>query len=127
MREFRKSSKFKKQVKKYGTRFHNINKDIDDAEDVLEDIAFRQVGMRNCLIAKKEITGEVEKEIWRLRLSNSDTNKGKSCGYRIFYCRLSSEKGVLFLGIYFKPDVDDVGYSELVNELLEAAKEQIFV
>ena len=58
-----------------------------------------------------EIVGErlqgIDAEVFKVRVRNSDTNRGKSGGYRVIYW-LKLPQCVVILDIYSKSDRDDV-------------------
>lgn len=123
---FIESSDFQKQRKKLRKRFDRIDKDIDNLkEEALPKVAFKRVGNWNKSIRPKiNLSDEVSILTWRVAHANSDTDEGKSGGYRIFYCKLGSDQ-LLLLGIYYKPDIEDGAYSEIAKTLVKSAKEVI--
>jgi len=113
------SKKFLRQVPELKKKYPQVEEDIDNVKDQLSMIAFDKVSELNVPIVEVDVK-EVTREIWRIRVQNSDNNKGKRAGYRIFYCRGESKDGdgIVFLGIYSKPDMER-DYNVIAEDLLE--------
>ena len=94
--EIRVTPDFQKQLRKLEKRYRKIKSDI---EPILMQI---QMG---------EIVGDrlqgIDAEIFKVRVRNSDTNRGKSGGYRVIYW-LKLPECVVLLDIYSKSERDDV-------------------
>ena len=60
--------------------------------------------------------------VYKVRVTNSDIQKGKSAGYRLIY-QIQSATNVLLLSIYSKSDADDI--STLVIRKIIAEYESI--
>ena len=94
--EIRVTPDFRKQLRKLEKRYRKIKSDL---EPILMQI---QMG---------EIVGErlqgIDAEVFKVRVRNSDTNRGKSGGYRVIYW-LKLPQCVVILDIYSKSDRDDV-------------------
>lgn len=65
----------------------------------------------------KQITG-TGYTVFKVRVRNSDIQKGKSGGYRLIY-QLDSPANVLLLLIYSKSDIDDVTAEEIKSIIEE--------
>jgi len=124
--DFIESNKLQRQRKELRKRFQNIDKDIDNLkEEALPKVAFKRVSNWNKSIRPKiNLSEEISILTWRIAHANSDTDEGKSGGYRVFYCKLGSNR-LLLLGIYYKADIENDAYSEIVRSLVESAKEVI--
>ena len=104
-------------------KYRKIETDVAALKLELPRLAFQSVFPLNIHIATVECSGPVLKNVWRVRVMNSDINKGKRAGYRIFYCEGEIEKSVLLLGIYPKPEIKDNQYESIAKELVEACCE----
>jgi mRNA-degrading endonuclease RelE of RelBE toxin-antitoxin system len=69
-----------------------------------------------------EIVGDrltdIGAEVFKVRIRNSDTNRGKSGGYRVIYW-LKLPEYVVLLDIYSKSDRDDVEVIAIQNIITE--------
>lgn len=114
------SENFIKQVIKLKKKFRNIEDDIRSLKEELPKLAFRSVFPLNIHIVTVTKTENFCRNVWRIRLINSDNNKGKSGGYRIFYCEGKVEKSVLLLGIYPKQEIKNNEYEVIGRNLVAA-------
>ncbi|MFM6038876.1 MAG: type II toxin-antitoxin system RelE/ParE family toxin [Sphaerospermopsis kisseleviana] len=57
--------------------------------------------------------------VFKVRVKNSNIQKGKSAGYRIIY-QVESPTNVLLLTIYSKSDQEDITPQEIKNILAES-------
>jgi len=84
--EVTESDKFLRQVTELKKKYSEVEADVDNVKDRLSAIAFKAIKPLNIPIV--EINEKsVTREVWRIRVQNSNNDKGKSAGYRIFYCR----------------------------------------
>ena len=101
------SRTFKRQVDDLARRYRKIKSDLTP---IIEQI---QTG---------ELVGDrISGTDWlviKVRLKNSDINKGKSAGYRLIYHPLSPTE-VLFLLIYSKSDRSDITIEEIETVIAE--------
>ena len=101
------SRTFKRQVDDLAKRYRKIKSDLTP---IIEQI---QTG---------ELVGDrISGTDWlviKVRLKNSDINKGKSAGYRLIYHPLSPTE-VLFLLIYSKSDRSDITTEEIETVIAE--------
>ena len=101
------SRTFKRQVDDLARRYRKIKSDLTP---IIEQI---QTG---------ELVGDrISGTDWlviKVRLKNSDINKGKSAGYRLIYHPLSPTE-VLFLLIYSKSDRSDITTEEIETVIVE--------
>ncbi len=93
---------FKRSLKKLEKRYRSVKKDVKIAVEVL--LENPELGV--------EIQGDPS--VRKLRLKNSDLQRGKSGGYRLIYCYEADEKNwMCLLLIYAKSDQADVSENEL--------------
>jgi mRNA-degrading endonuclease RelE of RelBE toxin-antitoxin system len=94
-----------------GKRYRNIRNDI---QPVIEQL---QAG---------ELPGDripgIEYEIFKVRIKNSDIQKGKSAGYRAIYY-LKTSDSIVLVTIYSKSDISDIA-AETVREILGQYEQQ---
>jgi mRNA-degrading endonuclease RelE of RelBE toxin-antitoxin system len=107
-----RSDKFKKDLKKLRKRYDSIEKDIQPLIEQLE---------------AGEIPGDRITEnkypVYKVRVRNRDTRRGKSSGYRVIYYMMTPE-AVLLTAIYSKSDRADISNKE-VEEIIEDYKREI--
>ncbi len=88
-------------------RYRNIR---SDTQDVLEQIQSGNfVGDRIAGLGEDYI-------VIKVRVKNSNIQKGKSAGYRLVY-QVESPVSILLLTIYSKSDRDDISANEILNIL----------
>jgi mRNA-degrading endonuclease RelE of RelBE toxin-antitoxin system len=109
--EIRVTPDFKKQLQKLEKRYRKIKSDL---EPILMQI---QMG---------EIVGDklqgIDPEVFKVRVRNSDANRGKSGGYRVIYW-LKLPACVVLLDIYSKSDRDDVEVNTIQDIITEFDKQ----
>jgi len=101
------SRTFKRQVDDLAKRYRKIKSDLTPIIEQIQTGEF--VGDR--------ISG-TDWLVIKIRLKNSDINKGKSAGYRLIYHPLSPTE-VLFLLIYSKSDRSDITTEEIETVIAE--------
>ena len=94
--EIKLTPQFQKDLKNLGKRYRSIRKDL---QPLIEDL---QSGNT----PGDRIQG-LERQVFKVRLKNSNIPKGKSAGYRVLYY-LQTETGVVLLTIYSKSDLSDL-------------------
>ena len=103
--------RFQRDLRTLGKRYRNIRKDI---QPVIEQL---QAG---------ELPGDripgMEYEIFKVRIKNSDIQKGKSAGYRAIYY-LKTSDSIVLVTIYSKSDLSDIA-AETVREILAQYEQQ---
>ena len=96
--------RFKKDLRELAKRYRSIRADLQGLIDQL------QAG---------EVPGDrvagIQHKIFKVRLKNSNIQKGKSGGYRVIYYLITDTK-IILITIYSKSDFSDVS-----NETIEAA------
>ncbi|WP_181243999.1 type II toxin-antitoxin system RelE/ParE family toxin [Chamaesiphon polymorphus] len=95
------SIKFKKDIKKLGKANRLIKEDIKSLIEQLE--AGETPG--DCIIGNKY-------PVYKVRVRNSTTNRGKSGGYRIIYYTVTLE-AILLTTIYAKSDRENISNQEI--------------
>jgi mRNA-degrading endonuclease RelE of RelBE toxin-antitoxin system len=109
--EIRLTPDFRKQLRKLEKRYRKIKSDL---EPILIQI---QMG---------EIVGDrlqgLDADVFKVRIRNSDTNRGKSGGYRVIYW-LKLPECVVLLDIYSKSDRDDIEVNMIQDIITEFDKQ----
>jgi mRNA-degrading endonuclease RelE of RelBE toxin-antitoxin system len=90
------SDEFKDRLRTLAKRYHSIRTDL---QPLIDDL---QIG--NFIGDRISGTGYT---VFKVRLKNSDIQKGKSSGYRVIY-QLKDNSCVLMLLIYAKSDQTDI-------------------
>lgn len=96
---------FEKNLKRLAQRYRRIREDLEPILDALA--AGQTLGDR--------IQG-AQAVVYKVRVPNSDTRKGKSGGYRMIYY-LPSDVATVLLTIYSKTDQADIPADEIVRIL----------
>jgi len=91
---------FDKQAKKLGKKYKNIKKDLAYFMS-----NFEAIDQQAILISKN---------LYKVRLVNTNKNKGKSSGYRIYYY-VKHEETIYLLTIYDKSEVTMIDESLLIE------------
>ncbi len=103
--------RFQRDLRTLGKRYRNIRNDI---QPVIEQL---QAG---------ELPGDripgMDHEIFKVRIKNSDIQKGKSAGYRAIYY-LKTSDSIVLVTIYSKSDLSDIA-AETVREILGQYEQQ---
>jgi len=100
---------YKRNLRKLSKKYRQIRSDVQPIIEQLQGgnfIGDRIPGM-----------GE-EYVILKLRIKNSNIQKGKSAGYRLIY-QVESPTSVLLLTIYSKSDQEDISPNEIRSILVE--------
>ena len=99
--EIRYTSEFKRNIQKLARKYRHIRSDI---EHVIEKL---QVG---------EMLGDpiprIEFMLYKLRVRNSDVQRGKSGGYRLIYCLQNTEQ-IILVNIYSKSEQDNFNITQI--------------
>lgn len=97
------SDEFEAELYKLSKRFRNIRSDV---QPIIE-----QLQQGNVLGDRIGGIGE-DYFVYKLRVRNTNIQKGKSAGYRLIY-QLESPTSILLLTIYSKSDREDIGANEI--------------
>ena len=96
--------RFKKDLRELAKRYRSIRSDVQPLIDQLQ---------------ASEIPGDriagIKYQVFKVRVKNSNIQKGKSGGYRVIYY-LKNAQGIILTTIYSKSDLTDVS-----NEIIEQA------
>ena len=95
------SPTFTRNLRSFAKKYRNIRNDIQPVIEQLE---------RGELLGDK-ISG-IGYEVFKLRVRNSDIQKGKSGGYRLIYY-VKTAKGIILLTIYTKSEQADIAADEI--------------
>ena len=99
--------RFQKNLKKLSKRYRHIRSDI---EPLIEQL-------KSGRLPGDQIVG-LDLVLFKVRVKNSDIQKGKSAGYRAIYY-VKTPHQVILITIYSKSDQTDVEVSELREILSE--------
>jgi mRNA-degrading endonuclease RelE of RelBE toxin-antitoxin system len=105
------SERIEKDLKYLGRRYRSVKKDIQPLIDRL------QAGE----IVGDKIVGN-KYPVFKVRIKNSDVQKGKSGGYRVVYYTVMSEV-ILLTTIYSKSDRADISNQE-IEEIIDKEMER---
>ncbi len=106
------SDAFKRQLKRLARRYRQIKNDIKPIIDALT--AGDTPG--------DQITG-TRHTLYKVRAKNSDSQRGKSGGYRVIYY-LKTETHCILVALYSKSDQGDIAANDLNHLLTEIEKNQ---
>lgn len=100
---------YKRNLRDLAKRYRNIR---SDTQTVIEQLqAGNFVGDRIPSLGRDYI-------IYKVRVRNSNIQKGKSAGYRLIY-QVESPTIILLLTIYSKSDREDISPQEILNIISE--------
>lgn len=101
------SSRFRRNLRSLSKRYRKIRSDL---QTLIEQL---QAG---------ELPGDripgVQFEVYKVRVKNSDSQRGKSGGYRVIYYVKTSDF-VILAAIYSKSEQDDIAVEEIEDILSE--------
>ncbi|MBD2166340.1 type II toxin-antitoxin system RelE/ParE family toxin [Calothrix membranacea FACHB-236] len=100
---------YKQNLRDLSKRFRNIRSDV---QPIIE-----QLQQGNVVGDRISGLGE-EYVVYKVRVRNSNIQKGKSAGYRLIY-QLESPTSILLLTIYSKSDQEDIAANEIRNVLAD--------
>lgn len=101
------SPTFNRNLRSLAKKYRNIRNDIQPVIEQLE---------RGELLGE-QISG-IGYEVFKLRVRNSDIQKGKSGGYRLIYY-IKTENGIILLTIYTKSEQADIAANEIRSIIAE--------
>jgi len=104
---FETVTRFDKEVKKLSKKYNLIKEDLKDFILNFDDIH------------QEAIT--IKSNLYKVRLSNSNKNKGKSAGYRVYYYVKINET-VYLLTIYDKSQIESINENTLTQYMEELSK-----
>lgn len=94
---------YKQNLRDLSKRFRNIRSDVQPIIEQLQQ--GNVVGDRIAGIGEEYI-------VYKVRVRNTNIQKGKSAGYRLIY-QLESPTSILLLTIYSKSDREDIDVNEI--------------
>ena len=94
----------KKDVKKLIKKYKSLKKDLLQLIEVLE------------INPNKGI--KLGRNFYKIRMKNSDTQRGKSGGYRVIYYLINENKEIWIVKIYSKSEIDNLP-SEYIFSLIK--------
>ena len=100
------TSRFKKDLSQLAKRYRAIRKDL---EPLVEQLKSGEV-------LGDQISG-LNIQVFKVRLKNSNIQKGKSAGYRVIYY-VKTEVSVVLVTIYSKSDTSDIQNVERENDVI---------
>jgi hypothetical protein len=101
---------YKKAVKKLAKNYRSIELDV---EDFLKSI-----------ITKNDLGIELKSNVFKVRIKNSDKNKGKSAGYRLISYLAIVENELHLLYIYDKSSLVNVTEKEIDAFIAKQMKDE---
>ncbi len=104
---FETVSRFDKEVKKLSKKYNLIKEDLNNFVVDFDNI-------------HKEATS-IKNNLYKVRLSNSNKNKGKRAGYRIYYY-LKINDTVYLLTMYDKSQIESINENTLNQYIEELSK-----
>jgi len=96
---------YKKSFKKLSKNYKNINTDVDY--------------FLNSIKSKDDLGIEIKSNIFKVRIKNSDKNKGKSAGYRLISYLTIVENQLQLLYIYDKSKIENLTENKIDNLIIE--------
>ena len=103
------TSRFKKDLSQLAKRYRSIRKDL---EPLIEQLKSGEV-------LGDQISG-LNNQVFKVRLKNSNIQKGKSAGYRVIYY-VKTETSIVLVTIYSKSDISDIennAIEKIIKEFL---------
>jgi mRNA-degrading endonuclease RelE of RelBE toxin-antitoxin system len=101
------TDEFEEKTYRLSKKYRSIRKDLEPIIAQLEEkvvLGDRLAGFGSNLY------------VYKVRVKNSDIQKGKSAGYRIIYL-LESERSILLLTIYSKSEQEDITVNQIQSIL----------
>jgi mRNA-degrading endonuclease RelE of RelBE toxin-antitoxin system len=99
------SHEFEEELYRLSKRFRNIRSDVEPLIEELQQ--GNMLGDRIGGIGEKYV-------VYKVRVRNSNIQKGKSAGYRLIY-QVESPTSILLLTIYSKSDQEDIAVNEILD------------
>ncbi|WP_151900431.1 hypothetical protein [Sulfurimonas hydrogeniphila] len=99
---------YRKAYKKLSKQYRHLEHDIDD--------------FLNSINSKEDLGVELKSNIFKVRVKNSDKNKGKSTGYRLITYLAIIDNELHLLYIYDKSKLENLTEKEIDNLILQQIK-----
>ena len=103
------SDDFKKSAKRLSKRYKSLKADLKTFADSLD--------------SNPRQGTELSSDIYKVRIKNSDNNKGKSAGYRII-TYLITKNEILLVNIYSKNDIENISDEDIDMTIKQYKKEK---
>jgi len=100
------TAEFKDNLKRLAKRYRHIKSDLEPLINQLSDGE----------LPGDRVTG-TKYVVYKVRIANSDNQKGKSAGYRVIYCVEDIQK-IALVTIYSKSDQPDIKSHE-INAIID--------
>ncbi len=94
---------FKRNLDNLGKKYRHI---LNDIKPIIKQLETGD-------LPGKRISG-INYQVFKLRVKNSDIQKGKSGGYRLIYY-VKTEEGIVLLTIYTKSEQTNISNQEIIN------------
>ena len=107
------TKRFDKDIKMYQKKFRNIGEDV---KKVVDDL--KEGNLVGDVIKELKMKDE-KNNVIKVRVANSDTNGGKSNGYRLIYYAEKSDKTIYLLTIYYKKEKENINNKEIIKLVLK--------
>ncbi len=101
--EIKLTSEFQRKVRNLAKKYRKVRLDL---QPILEQL---QAGH----LLGDRISG-IDAEVWKLRIKNSDIQKGKSGGYRLIYW-FSSSTSIVLIDMYSKSEQEDIEVADIMR------------
>ncbi|KKD37326.1 MAG: type II toxin-antitoxin system RelE/ParE family toxin [Limnoraphis robusta] len=110
-REILLTPRFKKDLAKLAKRYRSIRKDITPLIDQLQTGA-----------TPGDLISGIKYQVFKVRLKNTNIQKGKSAGYRVIYY-LKTETKIILVTIYSKSDQTDIA-NKTIEEIIQIFEQE---
>jgi len=100
---------YRRNLKDLAKKYRNIR---SDTQSIIEDL------QKGVIVGDRLVGFGSEIYVYKLRVKNSNIQKGKSAGYRLIYL-LESATSILLLTIYSKAEKEDITVGD-INSILGA-------
>ena len=104
--------RFKRDLRELAKRYRSIRSDI---QPLIEQLQAGKI--------PGDIIAGVKYQVFKVRLKNSNIQKGKSGGYRVIYY-VKTEQEIILTTIYSKSDISDVN-NQIIEEAIAKYEQEI--
>jgi mRNA-degrading endonuclease RelE of RelBE toxin-antitoxin system len=110
--EVRASRQFQRDMKQLAKKYRYIQADVQPILESLQSGQFLGDQIPN-----------IERTAFKVRIANTDAQKGKRGGYRLIYY-IKIETRIILITIYPKSDIVDINPDRLLQLIIEAENEE---
>jgi mRNA-degrading endonuclease RelE of RelBE toxin-antitoxin system len=103
---------FEKDIKQYRKKFRDV---ADDVNEIVEEL--EKGNLIGDVIPNLEMKDN-NNNVVKVRIANSNTNSGKSNGYRLIYYAEKSDGTIYLLTIYYKKEKANITNKEIQELIL---------